>query len=902
MKPPHRALAITLVALLLFNYGCPRTVACGPWPTEPIFVFKESPDLPFADFTSGKIGIVRPSLGRKTLVIAYRYLNGGSFTGEEQRELIDALKGTAPEQDSTEAVQAWIKARQDLFGEDQKLPQIYADREHGDSYDFFPNCASNAFEVATETLKARATSYGAESASVKQWLEAQDTVFENCSIGSHIPAPLGNDSPAWLRKDRAYQIAASYFYSLNFDEARTRFEQIAADADSPWQDLAAYLIGRTLVRQASLTENQTKKRELYGQAETQLQILIAAGGKFANASRKLLALVKYHSHPEERVVELGQILAGNNDDNLRQDLIDYVWLFDKLESQILKAEEERKKAAGEAQKKNENPDWQASRERYEKIQRGELINVSFYLKRPDGNPDYNQFYSNDFKYDTPEAEVVSAFEQKFGRPLIPEEIKLLKDSYQAALDSRKWNMRPNHKWGPGGLSQYEGCFDECGKLTLALTPDFFRNTDLTDWIVTLQMPDPATYGRAVAKWHDTDSHAWLLVALTKADPSSPRLAELMRAAEQIAPDDPSYPTIAYHLIRLKIATGKPDEARKLLNEILSASAELLPISAQNLFAEQRMSLAKDLPEFLKSTPRRPIAFYSEAGLGTLPELREKEKQWWNAEYYQESKEEYEHGIEESYKDLLPWNDRVAFDNQTTDIFNWHFPLQRLVEASRHRDLPDYLQRSLVLAAWTRAILLNKDEIAMSIAPEVVRLAPEMSTVFTQYLKSQTRRQRHNAALYVLLKFPNLSPYVAGGLPVFSTSEQLDYYFESAWWCPQSDTEFDHNDNEVPKVVPQPGFLTAEDLQTARRERAALQALKDPKSFLGKQVLEWARTSPLDPRLPEALFIAVKANEQYKYGCDSWTNDEETRTAAEALLRRRYARSPWTAKLRDTDDQ
>ena len=148
MKLPHRALAIALVALVLLNYAAPA-VGCGPWPTEPIFVFKESPDLPFSDFTAGKIGIVRPSLGRKTLVIAYRYLNGGSFTGDEQQQLLEALKGTAPEEDSIEAVKAWVKARQELLGDDQKLPQIYTEREKGGTYDFFPNCTSNAFEVAT---------------------------------------------------------------------------------------------------------------------------------------------------------------------------------------------------------------------------------------------------------------------------------------------------------------------------------------------------------------------------------------------------------------------------------------------------------------------------------------------------------------------------------------------------------------------------------------------------------------------------------------------------------------------------------------------------------------------------------------------------------------------------------
>jgi len=905
MKLRHRALAVALAALLLLNYAVPAT-ACGPWLTEPIFVFKESPDLPFSDFTSGKIGIVHPSLGRKTLVIAYRYLNGGAFTSDEQRQLIQALKGNAPEEDSVDAVIAWVKARKELFGEEQKLPQIYAEREKGGTYDFFPNCTPNAFEVAIETLKDRAASYGVESASVKQWLEAQDTVFENCSAGSHIPAALAADSPAWLRKDRAYQIAAAYFYSLNFDEARSRFEQIADDTDSPWKDLARYLIGRTLVREASLTEDQTKKRELYEQAETHLQTLIAAGGKFSNASQKLLGLVKYHLHPEERVVELGQLLASNGDDNLRQDLIDYVWLLDKLESQILKAEEERKKASGE-EKKPENPDWDASRERYEKIQRGELINVSLYLKKLDGNPDYSRYYSQDFKPETTEAEIRLAFEQKLGRPLIPIEIEEVRASRQSALESRKWNLTPNRKWGLSGMSEWEGCRWECGKLRLPLIPEYFRASDLTDWIFTMQMPDPATYGRALMKWRETDSHAWLVVALTKADKSSPRLTDLMRAAEKITRDDPAFPTVAYELVRLQIATGKPDEARKLLSDIFSAPSDLLPISAQNLFAEERMSLAKDLNEFLKSTPRKPIAFYSENGLGSLLELRERDKGWWNPQgwnpqYSQVSKEEYDRSIDETYENLLPWDDRVAFDTTTTEIFNWHFPLPRLVEAARNRDLPDYLQRSLVLAAWTRAILLNKDEVALSIAPDVPRLAPEMSAVFAPYLKAQTPKQRHSAALYVLLKFPNLSPFVVGGLPVFSTTEQLNYYFEIAWWCAPSDTDLDDAGNERPKVIPKPSFLTAAELETARRERAELQALGDGKSFLGKQVLEWAKTSPLDRRLPEALFIAVKANEQYKYGCESWTFDNETKRAAKAILRQRYEHSPWTAKLRDTNDQ
>jgi len=155
---------------------------------------------------------------------------------------------------------------------------------------------------------------------------------------------------------------------------------------------------------------------------------------------------------------------------------------------------------------------------------------------------------------------------------------------------------------------------------------------------------------------------------------------------------------------------------------------------------------------------------------------------------------------------------------------------------------------------------------------------------------------------VLLKFPNLSPLLPSDLPEFKTSEDIDYVFEQAWWCEMPTTDIDVNGNEFAKVVPVPSFLTAEQVQTAQRERQALRAFTDGKSYLGKRVLEWANASPADPRLPEALFIAVKANEQYKYGCKGWDYDEATRNRAESILRGRYSHSPWAAKLDERRDE
>ncbi|HET8783843.1 MAG TPA: hypothetical protein VFM63_15625, partial [Pyrinomonadaceae bacterium] len=882
MRSLHRTLALAVAATMLLG-SVPVGNACGPEYMTPIFVFKSSPDIPFTEFIGGKIGIVRPSFGRKTLTLAYRFLNGGSFSRDVQDDLIAALKGKEPEDEGDSAVEAWIEARKEIVGAEKPLPEIYTEREHS-GYNFFPNCTKNAFEVALETLKDRAAKYGAQDQHVLAWLAAQDTVFQNCAEGSHVPAELGAESPAWLRKDRDYQIAAGYFYSLDFDRARARFEKIADDNESPWQEIAPYLVARTLVRQASLEETESKKHELYEQAESRLQTLSAGGGgKFTKASVKLLGLVKYNLHPEERAVELGRLLASGNDENVRQDLIDYVWLLDKFEVQVVKAEQERQKKLNPPSEENAQPARDPEIEKvYEQVQRGEVIAINYFPKTPDGKMEFNRRVHVVVPYDTAEAEILRAVEVQFQRPLLPEETKDIKDLHKSALEQRARLISPNSRWRRQDWSRYEGDYYRTDELTLELVPAFLRADDLSDWIFTLQVRDPHAYRHAFAKWRQSDSRAWLVTSLVKAETSSPGLQEIMNAAEKVAPTDSAYATVVYHLVRLKTDMGQLTEARKLLDDVMSQTA-LLPVSAQNQFLEQRTRFAGGLSEFLKSAQRKPVAFYKYGMIASLHELYEREKEFWNPEYMSRTEEEFERDLANEYKDLLPWDDRFSFDEGTIDILNWHFSVQLLIEAARSPSVPGYLKRNLLRAAWTRAILLNEHKVALEIVPDLLEFAPEMSPVLKPYVKSTTANERQRAALFALLKTPDLSPYLSFAVSLDATYEPTEYYMAQAWWCPLPQTDY-VNDQTVPKVVPKLPFLTAAQMEAASREKRALLDLGDAKSYLGKQVLEWARSSPNDPRLPEALFIAVKANDQYKYGCDGWAHDEETKNSAEKILR------------------
>ena len=119
----------------------------------------------------------------------------------------------------------------------------------------------------------------------------------------------------------------------------------------------------------------------------------------------------------------------------------------------------------------------------------------------------------------------------------------------------------------------------------------------------------------------------------------------MQAAERVTRDDPAFPSVAYHLIRLKIAMGQTDEARKRLDEIISWQAGVLPVSAQNQFLEQRMTLAKDLNEFLKSAQRKPAVFYDYGMYGKLSDLLKIDRNW-DREYSEQTEEEYEREREE----------------------------------------------------------------------------------------------------------------------------------------------------------------------------------------------------------------------------------------------------------------
>lgn len=333
-KAQRSVFAFALLAVLLLQ--APLSFACGPFSLNAVFSFSVHPEYPLEKFAAGEIGIVQPSYARSYLYVAYRYFKGDRFNQTEQQALVDLWHqrlNHSWESGEEEAVKRWLDARQKVsgVGAAPKI-EVFRNREKPNEYESYLNCQNDAFETAATTLEARISKFGSDGAPLKEWVEAQDRVFANCSEGQNIPSDLPADADALLRADRQYQKAAANFYSGNFGGAKSLFDSIALDAKSPWRGSAPYLIARTLLRKASLGPDESKKESLT-EAEQQLNKILADQGlkNCHAASKRLLSIVRLRLHPEERLHELAlSLVKDHGSANLKQDLWDYTVLLDQF--------------------------------------------------------------------------------------------------------------------------------------------------------------------------------------------------------------------------------------------------------------------------------------------------------------------------------------------------------------------------------------------------------------------------------------------------------------------------------------------------------------------------------------------------------------------------------------------
>jgi hypothetical protein len=353
---------VALALIISVSFMLPqRTQACGPFFTDAIFVYSKHPDFPLEGYAAGKLGVIRPSWARSYLVAAYRNLAGSALSESEAKAIKslwdDRLNNSGAPNDD-EWIKKWTAARGKVPGL-AAPPDIraYRNQEKPHEYESYLNCQQDAFENAEATLNERIKRLGADSAAVKEWVAAQDTVFSNCGEGRHIPEAARPDQDALMRADRAYQIAAANFYATSFDEAKQQFDAIAGDKSSPWRDKAGYLAARALLRKGSFADKEEERRPALTEAETRLNAILKDNSVKAShhATARLLNLVRLRLHPEEKLHELAHaLLKKDASTDFKQDVWDYTVLMDKF---LVEGDEATKKTPPTGLSSDELTDW-----------------------------------------------------------------------------------------------------------------------------------------------------------------------------------------------------------------------------------------------------------------------------------------------------------------------------------------------------------------------------------------------------------------------------------------------------------------------------------------------------------------------------------------------------------------
>jgi hypothetical protein len=377
-----------------------------------------------------------------------------------------------------------------------------------------------------------------------------------------------------------------------------------------------------------------------------------------------------------------------------------------------------------------------------------------------------------------------------------------------------------------------------------------ERSDLADWITTFQNYNSS---HAVDRWRNGGGAVWLVAALSSAKPSDSAVPELVAEARKLRSDGPGYATGAYHGIRLEIALGHAEEARRWAEEAMAAR---LPRAAENAFRGERLSVARDWTEFLRYAARNPVAEQADAPLDAA-------------------------------------QDRTAFDHDVTDALNQRVPLALWADGSASRFVPASLQADIAQAGWVRAILLDRTEDAVALARRTAVLRPELAAGLQAYAAEKSPEAARFAAVLLMLRTPGLHPVVRPGFGRETKVDKLDE-FRDNWWQLTSPQPPDYRVTVPAQAPPSADFLPGPQRAEGQKEWESLLAnAATGANYLCAQTLAWARKHPDDPRVPEALHRAVDATH---YSATDSATTNYSRQAFQ-LLHTRYPKSPWTGKTK-----
>lgn len=386
-------------------------------------------------------------------------------------------------------------------------------------------------------------------------------------------------------------------------------------------------------------------------------------------------------------------------------------------------------------------------------------------------------------------------------------------------------------------------------------PEELKKDELVDWILCFKCNDPSAKTHAVAEYKKGKSTAWLVSAISKLDGKEPELKSLMSdASAKLA--GPGRWTLFYHLARLNILVGNLPKAKADLDEVLSDKAKSaeLPMGSLNLLKDLRLPLAANLDEFIKYGFQNPMPACSGGCVEQVPD----------------DMDSIIKGKQAAEKPL--------FTAAAGGIMQSSLPLSVLKQLAEKKQLLQDIRNNIAWTSWVRAALISDEQAARELAPLVKALSPAKGRFIDAYLAAASPELRKFAAAFLMLRYSSANPN-----PSWGPLSEDAYGDSSGWWWGSPPLAA----SDAPKMAP--AFLTAAQKTQCKGELDKLAKVEAAPNYLSKIVIAFAKAHPNDPRVPEALHLAVKST---RYG----VSDDETKLLSKEafqILHKKYKGNTWT---------
>lgn len=385
----------------------------------------------------------------------------------------------------------------------------------------------------------------------------------------------------------------------------------------------------------------------------------------------------------------------------------------------------------------------------------------------------------------------------------------------------------------GSKASAQRVANELADYTYLLDRDIEGSDDMTQWIRAFQNGGDV----ALKRWRATKKPHWLVAALVHAKPD--HAGELLEASTGV-----TQPTVAFHRARLLIGAGRHDAARAELDAALAMAGDL-PTSGRNLMLEQRRGLARTLGDYLRDAQATPVGY--EVEQSTL------------------------------YEEPVP-----LIPEDAARVMSRSMPLALMAEAAIDPTLPPSVRNPILVAAWTRAVLLEREDVAAQLTPRIVETYPALAPR-VKLLQSRF------AAADLIVHYGGLQPHVRpldSRIAEARDIEAVHHGGTENWWC-VSGARF------YPGIEPSLPLFLEEHRQAAAEENEALDALGSGPSWMLRTILDHARSQPNDPRVPEALSLAILGT---RWSCGD-ANTSALARRAHALLQKQYGATQWAKETK-----